>query len=124
MIRFSKFFLLIICISLLCTAHATAFNSVQLSLLKSTNRCTGCNLIRADLSGADLSGAVLFEADLSNANLSGANLTNAVLLKADLSNANLSGANLSGANLAGTFLYGAIWTNGYKCTDPTCSNCK
>ena len=78
----------------------------NLTKLKNTKSCPGCDLSEielisfdlknVDLSGANLTGAILRRSDLTGANLTGANLTDADLLGADLTNANLVQANLSG----------------------------
>ena len=94
-----------ICISLFCTVHAAAFNPIHLQRLKDNNSCFSC-----DLSGANLSGAILKYAKLRYANLSGADL---------------SGANLEGARLKNWIATkGAIWTNGCRCNDYECTNCR
>ncbi|MBU4130506.1 MAG: pentapeptide repeat-containing protein [Proteobacteria bacterium] len=107
MSRFSKLFLLVICLSLFCTV--TAFDQSSLLRLKTTNQCPSCGL---------------YGAKLSHANLSHANLSHANLSHANLSHANLSGADLSHANLTGANLTGATWPNGCKCVDRKGSNCK
>lgn len=100
--------------------------------LKDTNQCPGCDLRNAELSelelenanlrGANLAGAnlaktklksayllgaKLTEANLVDANLETANLMFASLVKADLSEANLKGANLQNTNLRNADLSGA-----------------
>ena len=93
------------------------------SLLVSSRRCEGCQLLGVDLSGVDLSGTDrdsgvdLKGANLSRANLTGTNLAFASLEHAildgitgpdvNLSSAFLSGASLRGANLHQGKLYGA-----------------
>ena len=78
--------------------EATAFNSMDVQKLKTTNQCPNC----------DLSGASLRET-----NLSGANLTMA----------NLSGANLSKSYMSGAKLNGATWTDGSKCQEGSVGQC-
>ena len=78
----------------------------NLTKLKNTKSCPGCDLSgielisfdlkNADLSGANLTGAILRRSDLTGANLTGTNLTDADLIGADLTNAKLTQANLSG----------------------------
>ncbi|MDD9303541.1 MAG: pentapeptide repeat-containing protein [Desulfobacter sp.] len=88
MIRFFNIFSLVIFLSLLCTVHARAFDEKDLSRLKQTKQCPGCNLTGAKLDGADL-----------------------------------TGADLSGVNLD-VVLSGVTWTNGCKCKNYKCSNCR
>lgn len=73
-----------------------------------TNRCPGCYLAYAKLSGVDLSGA----------NLSGANLIGATFIKATLYNASLSGAKIAGANFSG-----AQWIDGSICQPGSVGRC-
>ena len=78
----------------------------NLTKLKNTKSCPGCDLSgielisfdlkNADLSGANLTGANLKGSDLTEANLTGANLTNADFLGTNLTNAKLINTNLSG----------------------------
>ena len=72
----------------------------NLTKLKNTKSCPGC----------DLSGIELISFDLKNADLSGANLTGAILRRSDLTEANLTGANLTDAGLMGVNLTGAKLT--------------
>jgi uncharacterized protein YjbI with pentapeptide repeats len=83
---------------------AQAFNREHVKQLLNTNKCPGCDLSYADLSGknlkeADLTGANLNAANLQDAKLQGANLTGANLNLVDFSKAKLNGANLTGASL-------------------------
>ena len=73
----------------------------NLTKLKKTKACSGCDLTRIELISFDLKGA-----DLSGANLTGANLR-----RSDLTGANLSDANLTDTDLLGANLTGAILTN-------------
>lgn len=89
----------------------------NISILKKTKACPGCDLkgavlnrldlSGADLEGADLRGAKVYLADLSKANLKKADLQGAVFGGSDLSGANLTGANLEGADLSTAYLVGA-----------------
>ena len=72
----------------------------NLTKLKNTKSCPGC----------DLSGIELISFDLKNADLSGANLTGAILRRSDLTGANLTGANLTDADLMGVNLTNAKLT--------------
>jgi uncharacterized protein YjbI with pentapeptide repeats len=90
-----------------------AFSSADLSRLRRTNECPGCNLVRANLAGAKLIGA----------NLAGSNLTDADLTNADLSKANLQEANLTGTNLDGAKFSGTRWTNGHFCKEGSIASC-
>lgn len=71
----------------------------NVAILLDVNKCYGCNLNGAILSGEDLGDADLEGASLKGAKLSGTDLQNANLKGADLSGADLSGADLSGADL-------------------------
>jgi len=73
----------------------------NLTKLKKTKACSGC----------DLGGIELISFDLKGADLSGANLTGANLRRSDLTGANLSDANLTDTDLLGANLTGAILTN-------------
>ena len=90
----------ICCFSLGCSKYS---NEVQTNLtkLKKTKACSGC----------DLSGIELISFDLKNADISSANLTGANLSRSDLTGANLTDTNLSGADLLGVNLTGATLTN-------------
>ena len=100
------FYALICLFSLIGCAKYSDEVQANLTKLKNTKSCPGCDLSgielisfdlkNADLSGANLTGANLRRSDLRGANLTGANLTDADLLGADLTNANLVQANLSG----------------------------
>lgn len=79
------------------SAIACSSSNPNVTTLKETGACEGC-----DLSGADLYGV-----DLAGANLAGANLSDVAISGADLSGANLIGANLDGISLAGAKLEGA-----------------
>lgn len=78
------------------------------SILLRTNRCNGCYLAYAKLSGMDL----------SHADLSGANLVGATFIKATLVGADLSGAKIAGANFTG-----AQWTDGSICQTGSIGRC-
>jgi uncharacterized protein YjbI with pentapeptide repeats len=87
-----------------CLQPTQAFNREHIKQLLKTNKCPGCDLTYADLSGknlkqADLTGANLNAANLHGAKLQGANLTGANLNLVDFSEAKLTGANLTGASL-------------------------
>ena len=100
------FYALIFLFSLIGCAKYSEQVQANLTKLKNTKSCPGCDLSgielisfdlkNADLIGANLTGAILRRSDLTGANLTGANLTDADLLGADLTNANLVQANLSG----------------------------
>lgn len=78
----------------------------NITILKKTKACPGCDLKgavlnREDLSGANLQGADLTDAKLFLTNLSGANLRGAHLQRAIFGGADLAGADLRGADLTG-----------------------
>ena len=102
--RLSIFLLLCGAVALALGQPAIAANPDHVKQLKDTNRCRGCDLSSAKLTGAELPGADLHLANLSGASLESANLYGAVLEGANLAGARLSGANLraaKSANLAG-----------------------
>ena len=66
----------------------------NLTKLKTTKSCQGCDLTRIELVGFDLKNA-----DLSGANLTGANLSRVDLTEANLTDAILVGAIPTGAKL-------------------------
>ena len=82
----------------------------NLTKLKTTKSCPGCDLTgielvgfdlkNVDLSGSNLTGANLSRVDLTEANLTNANLTDANLMGAILTDAKLTNANLSGVKLS------------------------
>lgn len=82
-------------------APSQAQDPDDVSRLRATRSCPGCDLADADLSG--------ISAELGN--LSHADLRRATLYKATLRGANLAGARLLGANLAGADLSGARGAN-------------
>jgi Pentapeptide repeats (8 copies) len=88
------------CLGITPTVHA--YNPADLKILATTNKCAGC-----DLSGANLSGKQFVNTDLQSANLVGANLTGANFTGAKLDGANLSGAVLTNTNFTGAVLQGA-----------------
>jgi uncharacterized protein YjbI with pentapeptide repeats len=104
---------------LLVGATAFGFNKDHLKQLQDTNKCQGCDLSNANLSGASLRGAWLGMANLRGTDLSGADLrrlqarsvkldgaklNNADFRDADLYFATMSKANLEGADLRGAYL--------------------
>lgn len=97
------FYALICLFSLIGCAKYSDEVQANLTKLKNTKSCPGC----------DLSEIELISFDLKNADLSGANLTGAILRRSDLTGANLTGANLTDADLMGVNLTGAklIQTN-------------
>ena len=97
----NTFYALICLFSLIGCAKYSDEVQANLTKLKNTKSCPGC----------DLSGIELISFDLKNADLSGANLTGANLRRSDLRGANLTGANLTGANLTDADLLGADLTN-------------
>lgn len=78
------------------------------AVLLRTNKCKGCYLAYAKLSGADLA-----YADLRNANLIGTTFIKATLVGADLSGAKIAGANFSGAQ----------WIDGSICLSGSVGRC-
>ena len=84
-----------------CTKYSDEVQA-NLTKLKKTKACPGC----------DLTGIELINFDLKNADLSGANLTGANLKGSDLTGANLIGANLTDTDLLGTDLTNAKLING------------
>ena len=97
------FYALICLFSLIGCAKYSDEVQANLTKLKNTKSCPGC----------DLSGIELISFDLKNADLSGANLTEAILRGSDLTGANLTGTNLTDADLMGVNLTNAklIQTN-------------
>jgi len=101
---------------------------INISKLKKTKACPGCDLKgavldRMDLTGANLEGANLSDAKLFLANLAGANLKNAYLKRAifggaDLAGADLRGADLNGADLTTAYLVGAKFDGEFIKTKP------
>ena len=91
------FYALVFLFSLIGCAKYSEQVQANLTKLKNTKSCPGC----------DLSGIELISFDLKNADLSGANLTGANLRRSDLRGANLTGANLTDADLMGADLTGA-----------------
>lgn len=77
-------------------------------MLLRTNKCTGCYLAYAKLSGMDL----------SYANLANANLVGATFIKSTLLGANLGGAKIAGANFTG-----AQWVDGAICQQGSIGRC-
>ncbi len=119
MLKKTMIFLLII--SCLCSMAAMGFTRAsRLSALNEfdvernrntllrTNRCKGCYLAYAKLSGMDLANA-----DLRNANLIGATFIRATLF----------GANLGGAKIAGANFTGAQWIDGSICQTGSVGRC-
>ncbi len=112
-------------------AVASAFDAGQLTQLKRTNQCHGCDLSgvdlhagtfagldvrRANLHGANLSEATLWKATFQDAALANANLRGADLREANFRNANLRNADLRDASLAGAELEGADLTGAVGAT--------
>ena len=95
------FFILVYFFSLIGCAKYSEEVQANLTKLKNTKACLGCDLTRIELIGFDL----------KNADLSGANLTGANLRKSDLTGANLTGANLTDADLMGVNLTSAKLIN-------------
>lgn len=94
------------------------YETADLTKIKTSGSCSGCNLRGANLSGISLKGADLSGADFTGANLSGANLSKANLAGARLGDAVITGANLSGANLSG-----AKWIDGTICNPGSVGKC-
>jgi hypothetical protein len=78
------------------------------AILLRTNKCKGCYLAYAKLSGMDLA-----HADLRRANLIGVTFIRATLFGADLSGAKIAGANFSGA----------LWIDGSICQAGSVGRC-
>ena len=95
------FYALIFLFSLIGCAKYSDEVQANLTKLKNTKSCPGC----------DLSGIELISFDLKNADLSGANLTGAILRRSDLTGANLTGTNLTDADLMGVNLTNAKLIN-------------
>ena len=104
--------IILACISILSLGGCSKYSDeVQenLTKLKKTKACSGCDLTgvelvafdlkSADLSGANLTSANLNRVDLTEANLTDANLLGAILTDAKLTNTNLSGVKLSYSNI-------------------------
>jgi uncharacterized protein YjbI with pentapeptide repeats len=121
MVMRRKFFTLLIAVCGLITFPVVAFDrssrlsalnefdvNKNSSILLRTNRCRGCYLAYAKLSGMDLAGA-----DLSNANLIGATFIEATLF----------GAKLDGAKIAGANFTGAQWVDGSVCQTGSVGRC-
>ena len=98
-----KLFTQIIILSIICFLSlggcSKYSDEVQANLtkLKETKSCSGC----------DLRGIELISFDLKKADISGTNLKGAILSRSDLTGANLTDTNLSGADLLGVNLTGA-----------------
>lgn len=92
---------------------ALAFDEGDITQLKTTKSCIGCDLTKADLRwanvyAAELGGAAnLVDANMDRSDFSGANLFGANLEGAKLRHANFTGANLSWASLIAADLTGA-----------------
>ncbi|MBU3915621.1 pentapeptide repeat-containing protein [bacterium] len=80
----------------------------NVAVLLRVNKCVGCYLANAQLSGMDLS-----YADLRKANLIGVTFIRATL----------TGANLKGAKLAGANFSGAQWVDGSICLVGSVGRC-
>ena len=103
------FYALIFLFSLIGCAKYSEQVQANLTKLKNTKSCPGCDLSgielisfdlkNADLSDANLTGANLRRSDLTGANLTGANLTDADLMGVNLTNAKLVNTNINGAKL-------------------------
>ena len=76
----------------------------NLTKLKTTKSCSGCDLTEVELVGFDLKNADLIGANLTSANLSRVDLTEANLTNANLTDASLVMATLTGAKLVNTNL--------------------
>jgi len=103
-ITFFKRTIILACIPILSLGGCSKYSEevqTNLTKLKTTKSCLGC-----DLTGIELVGF-----DLKNADLSGANLTGANLKRSDLTGANLTDTNLTDADLLGVNLTGATLTN-------------
>ena len=92
---------LFILLIIIWSAQVNAYDELHLKRFKALNKCPGC-----DLSGANLSG---FH-DYSGGILEGANLKDAVFAGAKLRYVNFRGANLHGADLSRADLEGASFT--------------
>lgn len=92
-------------------SDANAFNVVDLTKLKNTGSCAGCDLSGANLSTFNIGTFRGSDKNLSNVNLSGAVLTRANLSYALMTGAKLNNADLSSAVLKGTSLRNADFTN-------------
>ncbi len=100
----------------------------NISILKKTKACPGCDLrgavlnredlSKANLQGADLTDAKLFLTNLSGANLKGAHLQRAIFGGADLAGADLRGADLTGADINTAYLVGAKFDGEFIKTKP------
>ena len=108
-----------------------AYKSGDLTRLKNTKHCPGCDLSRANFQGLDFPGANLKNANLKRAKLRFVNLHKANLKDANLESAALQGADLRNTNLRNTVLLhaetratdftGAIFDvtlmpDGFRCT--------
>ncbi len=127
------FYALICLFSLIGCAKYSDEVQANLTKLKSTKSCPGCDLSgielisfdlkNADLSGANLTGAILRRSDLTGANLTGTNLTDADLMGVNLTNAKLINTNLSGVKFNSKIKNGAE-ISGAELKDRHTSNAK
>ena len=100
------FFLAFICfLSLLgCSKYSDEVRA-NLTKLKKTKSCSGCDLTGIELIGFDLKNADLSAADLTGANLRRSDLTGANLTDSNLTDADLLGVNLAKAKLTNTNVF-------------------
>ena len=111
-ITFFQRIIILACFSILSLGGCSKYSDdvqANLTKLKTTKSCSGCDLkgielISFDLKGVDLSGANLTGANLRRSDLTGANLTDTNLNDADLLGVNLTGATLTNTNLTGVKL--------------------
>lgn len=120
------------------TSHAQV-ETLELTTVIYTNKCTFCSLeginLRAqDLSGANLEGSNLRGAILETATFSSANFMGSSLLSSDIRRTNFIGADLRAADLSlsevddctnflDADMTSAVWFDGCSCLDSECSNC-
>ena len=86
------------------TEEQRRVRNANLTRLRITNTCAGCQFFNADLRNWNLKGARLHKADMLDANLSGANLAGADLSETELGGATLVGIYAPEVNLSGAWL--------------------
>jgi len=113
---------------------SSAFVPEDITTLKETKKCHGCDLRGADLRGLNLSGINIEGANLMGANLEGvlleeATLDDASCEKTNFRNAKLHGtsldhATIDGADFNGADLQDVTWVDGKVCKKGSIGVCK
>lgn len=113
---------------------SSAFVPEDLTTLKESKKCPGCDLRGADLRGVNLNGANLEGANLMGANLEGVSLEKATLddascektnfLKAKLQGTSMDHASIDQADFNGADLQDVTWIDGRVCKKGSIGVCK